>query len=520
MLALTEALLKPDVNALSSKDILHAGIETERLEVIPLNRIITESALIDEAHAAELGISMKQKRGQITPIAVRARIDEEDGEVTYDIIDGFHRTAGKKINGDSNINATVIYGCADEEMYDLRILAVSSVRSVQFARVAEWITNSFATTPWAEKGLSVSQAFHTALKDSKRSNTANMTPKEMIELKDWAKGKCNRWGKTLGSIYQDLRVVDNADPGHVKEVRFATGGTSREVKITQAKLALVVNAFPGKEHHLAQREILHFATANRLKIDQIKTVVENLRGKIQPGITEKGISELIRNINLERTSKKGKFIIPTGQENAKDTDNPLVLKQKIQELELRIKSLNEVNNTLATRLAKMSRLQNPKPVATNAGTIFERLHSPSLGPKLTIPESQSDKKPANNFVIITKENVNSFIPKFTDEQMKELEGWELQKLKDILATVPKSHDMVSPQKISLDLVQAVVFIKRAMEKKLVPLIHAENSDYINTEVVDALQKCIKTFEEFPGLKNIATFFTATKNVLIKSASPA
>lgn len=521
MLALTaEALLRPDINALSPKDILHAGIETERLEVIPLNRVLTESTLIDDAHATELGISMKQKRGQITPIAVRARIRERDGEVVFDIIDGFHRSAGKKINGDSNINATVIYGCTDEEMYDLRILAASSVRSVQFARVAEWITNSFATTPWAEKGLSVSQAFHIALKDNKRSNNTNITPKEMVELKDWAEAKCKRWGKTLGSIYQDLRVVSNADPGLVKEVRIATGGHSRERGITQAKLSFVVNAFPGNKHHLVQREILHFATGNRLKIDQIKIVVENLRGKIQPEITEEEIRGLIKNINLERIPKKGKFIIPTGHENVDETNDPLVLKRIIEDQKLTIERLREANRTLTTSLATMSRFQNVKPAPTNEGVIFEGLPKPSSRLKPITSEFQSDRTPANNPVRITKENVDSFIPSFTAEQIKELEGWDLQKLKKVLVTIPKSQDIVSAQRIPINLVHAIIFINRKIEKKLVPLTYAENSDYINTEVIDALQACIKTFEKFPGLKNIANLFTAMGNVLIKSTSPA
>lgn len=516
----TESLRKPDLNGFSPKDILLARIETERLETIPLTRVLTESALIDESHASELGISMKQKRGQITPIAVRARIREEDGEIVYDIIDGFHRTAGKKINGDNEINATVIYGCPDEEMYDLRILAASSVRSVQFARVAEWITNSFAATSWAEKGLSVSQAFHIALKDNKRSNTANMTPEEMVELKDWAKGKCKRWGKTLGSIYQDLRVVDHADPELVKEVRIATGGYSRERGITQTKLAYVVNAFPGNANHMLQREILHFAIGNRLKIDQIGTIIENLRRKIQPTATETQIRELIRNINLERIPKKNGFVTQTGQENPGETNDPSVLKQIIKDQKSTIERLKEVNRTLTTRLAAMSRLQNAKPVLPNEQVIFKRPSGPFPDLKPAKSESRLHEKQANNGVRITKENVDLLIPSFTAEQIKELGVWDLQKLKEILPTIPKNNDAVSSQRISLDLVQAVIFIKRAIEKKLLNLRDDANSDFKNTEVIASLQKCISSLEEYPKVKSISALFIAIKNVLIESASPA
>ncbi len=335
-----EALAKPDISAFSPKDIIRAGVETERLEVIPLNRILTDSSLIDVVHADELGNSMREKRGQITPIAVRARINDKDGEITYDIIDGFHRTAGKKGNGDTAINATVIYGCSEEEMYDLRILAASSVRSVQFARIAEWITSSFAITQWAAKGLSVSQAFGMVVADRSRSNLVEMNQEEMKGLKEWVNARCTRWGKTPSSIHQDLRVVANADPGLVKEVRIATGGSSRKTRISPVKLALVVNAFPGNLNHGVQREILHFAISNKLKMDDIRIIVENLRDKIKPGLAEEDIKKLINNVQLDKRSSSKKPAIDELNGNVNGSVdvwwNPAIFSERFAQVEMEI----------------------------------------------------------------------------------------------------------------------------------------------------------------------------------------
>src|SRR3990167_10179741 len=179
----------PNFDSLSALDLIDRGIETERVETVPLDQILTEEGIVDYDHVDELGVSMKQKRGQITPIVVRPRIDEA-GLLVYDIIDGFHRSEARMLNGDKTILATVIYGCSDEEMYDLRILAASSVRSVQFPRIAQWIFSSYEITPFAEKGLTVAQAFSLVVNDSQRSNIVKLSKDEIAELKDWARKKC------------------------------------------------------------------------------------------------------------------------------------------------------------------------------------------------------------------------------------------------------------------------------------------------------------------------------------------
>lgn len=277
---------------LSATDLLRSRIETERLETIPLGRVLTEHALVDPSHANELGASMQQKRGQLTPITVRARLEEKSG-VVYDVIDGFHRTEGKKRTGEADINATVVYGCTDEEMFDLRILAASSVRTVQFARVAQWINMSYANTVWAKKGLSVNTAFRIAYGGYGSTANREVSDQEVGEMKEWLQAKCDKWGRPLGTIRNELMLVSQSDPTLVKEVRNVTTAQEAQTVITQRKLAAVVKQFPKESNFPIQRAILHYAVENKLNPGQIEGIVILLKGVIDPRLTEGKLREAV-----------------------------------------------------------------------------------------------------------------------------------------------------------------------------------------------------------------------------------
>lgn len=261
----------PDYSKYTDLELVKNNIETERLQTISLDRVLTEASIIDISHVKDLADSMAGKRGQLSSIVVRAR--EEDGQIVYDIIDGFHRSAGKKMMGEKEIDAKVVYGCSDEELFDLRILAASSVKSVQFPRVAEWITKLYATTGWAEKGLSVAQAFNLALNDSERSRVANLTTIEVKEIKAWAKAKSEIWGRSLSNVHQILRIVEDADPELVKQVRYQGGGKDRKRAITPQRLQAVVNTFPGRSNFPVQRVLLDYVAENRLSEKETETLV-------------------------------------------------------------------------------------------------------------------------------------------------------------------------------------------------------------------------------------------------------
>ena len=77
------------------RDLIKMEVDYKRLERINVDGLILEASLVEPSHVEDLAASMKGKRGQLQPIAVRARLNE-DGEIVYDIIDGFHRSHALK----------------------------------------------------------------------------------------------------------------------------------------------------------------------------------------------------------------------------------------------------------------------------------------------------------------------------------------------------------------------------------------------------------------------------------------
>lgn len=278
-----------DVLRLPPLEIIKRGLEIERDEIIPLDAVIDDIALIDDFHAQELASSMNSKRKQITPIAARARLAEKTEIIVYDVLDGFHRTKGKKLNRDKDIKATVVYGCSDEEMFDLRILAASSVRSVQFPRLIRWVTMSFEATPYAEKGLSVTQAFALTANNTQTDREGRFSKQEISEIKDWVHQKCRLWGRSLGSTLAILRVGRDSDPELVQQVRTSGGGKDRHGRITPARLQTVVETFPGEVNYPAQRALLKVIVDRRLSAEESKQLATELDGSIKRNMTEEKI---------------------------------------------------------------------------------------------------------------------------------------------------------------------------------------------------------------------------------------
>ncbi len=277
---------------LSPLELIRNEIRTQRDETVPLSSIITEFAIIDDNHAEELRRLMSQDRGQLTPILVRAR---EEGGIVYDVMDGFHRTEGRRLSGASDIRATVVYACGDEEMYDLRIVAASSVQSIQFPRMAEWLTKSYSSTEWAKLGVPVHQAFAITVNDSNAARGVRLDKKKLDELKLWAQEKCKKWEKTASYIYAILRTVADADPELVRGVRRASGGLKdRAGVITPARLTSVVELYPGTKNFRIQRGIMQFAREKRLSADEVKTLSQRLGNRVRPGMSEGDIVKAIQ----------------------------------------------------------------------------------------------------------------------------------------------------------------------------------------------------------------------------------
>lgn len=306
----------PTIRQESSRSKLKAGIETPRAdikltkelifeeaeiirsEIIDVSRIKIDASIVDDNHVSKLSASMKKKRGQVSPITVRVRLDEE-GDVAYDVIDGFHRANAKYRDNEPDIEARVVYNCDDEEMYDLRVLAAGSVKSVQFARVAEWISQSYAASKFADSGLSVAQVFGLAQSGTKRPRNIDLEPEKLEQLKQWAVDKCEQWGKPVSSTYNVLRIVEDASPLLVRRVRTKGGGRDRTGQVTEKRLEVLVDVFPGEENFTIQEILMDVMTDNRLYTEEAKNLAEELRGKIDPSRTKEQIYDLANAVCRE-----------------------------------------------------------------------------------------------------------------------------------------------------------------------------------------------------------------------------
>jgi hypothetical protein len=240
----------------SARDLLMSGERTKRQEEIPVDLIVTENSLIDLQHVESLADSMMGDRKQISPVTLAARL--ESGQLVYHIIDGFHRTEGKKMiqrktNERQSVLAVVLYGCKDEELFDLRVLAANSVKSIKFARMAEWMKQSFLATRWENrrigslivaKMITLSQVFILAQTDSHGSRL-HLEPGEVEELKIWALKKSKQWGKPVGALVSDMRIVEVAAPDLVQMVRSGGGGKDGKGVLTRARLETIVKNLPG-----------------------------------------------------------------------------------------------------------------------------------------------------------------------------------------------------------------------------------------------------------------------------------
>ncbi|MFA6007469.1 MAG: hypothetical protein WC784_02365 [Candidatus Shapirobacteria bacterium] len=238
------------LNELNPREIIEMGIKHQRRESIPISKVFLEDSIVDEDHRDELKASMDGDRGQISPVTLRARI--LDDEVVYDVIDGFHRGSVKKldelITGKTQyLDAIVLYGCDDEEMFDLRVLAVSSVRSISFTRLITWMQKSYEQTKWFEMGLTLSQIVSVAVRSETNRSNLGLSNEEISEARDWATKKAKKWNQTLSVLYQNTKAAENADPELIKKVRVgAGGGHEGHGIINPAKLRAIVEELPGQ----------------------------------------------------------------------------------------------------------------------------------------------------------------------------------------------------------------------------------------------------------------------------------
>jgi hypothetical protein len=276
-----------------------SGELIERREEILMRRISLEDKIVDEGHVAGLADSMQGPRKQLSEILVRVRrggINEDD--VDYDIIDGFHRVEAANSLKWETIQAKVLYGCSDEEMYDLRILAANSVRSVKFARLIFWMRGAWNQTPWREK-ISLTQACVMAKEDTSGKHL-RLSSKEVEEIKDWVRNKANLWLIPPGSLYENLSTAEFVAPALIRQVRVK-GGKQKEASLTPQKLRFIVEAFP-QEPELQER-LGTFVVEKAVPTARLQIIVKKV-GDLEDRSKESEIYKVFQEVDREDSEKE------------------------------------------------------------------------------------------------------------------------------------------------------------------------------------------------------------------------
>lgn len=294
----------------SARDLITNKIKCERSEWLGVDSLFLEESLTDSDHVIHLaGLLINGERGQLQELGVRARLDPENGEIVHDITDGYHRAAaftlmqkcveegetpeGVDLFGPGyveriaqmfgervGVRCNVMYGCNDEEMYGLRVVAASSVKSVKFSRMTKWITRAFECTAWKsakvatmiDSGeLRASQVF--GLLNNQSSGVGlHLQSHEANELKKWAQGKVDKWGVSVGKLAQDLRLVEMSAPDVVEQVRVGGGGHEGAGILNPKRFEVIVTNLPGK--HDLQRKLVDFVIQYNLVSDDLAIIVK------------------------------------------------------------------------------------------------------------------------------------------------------------------------------------------------------------------------------------------------------
>ncbi len=278
----------------ASIDIVASGERARRLEMIPLANVITETPVIDPVHASELAADIIREQ-QLMPILVRATMI--DGELSYQIADGFHRSSGMKAAGKESIEAFVMYGWSYVELLNKRILSANSVKSVKFGRLAMWMQELYEMTPWSEMGIGLSEAVTATVFKSESIDGKAIGSRDMVKLREWVNGQARNWQMTTDELWVSLSTIEQSDPRLVHLVRPKVEKGDEHSFILESHLREASEAFPGKANYPIQRALINWVLDKGLSPTQVERMAGDLRPHLKPGMKAREVLEVIDGIS-------------------------------------------------------------------------------------------------------------------------------------------------------------------------------------------------------------------------------
>lgn len=267
--------------------------------------IIQEGFIVDQEHVAEMREDLQGPTGQRGPVQLRAR--EIDGKEVFEIIDGFHRIEAMGQMGWEKVRANVFYNMPDQVFYDARIKD-TTVKSVAWPRIAEWVTKQWIESDWGKQGIRASVAYGMLAKETgvETPATNDKVPSaepnaegDQGEMMEWLRDRCKTWKRTSKYIADILRVVEVTDPELINQVRVAENGRGEMDKLTPSRLAAIVDALPGEKNYIYQNVLAQVVVRLRLTATDAGFLSYKLKRVVEDGITEVRLDNLVVNLATE-----------------------------------------------------------------------------------------------------------------------------------------------------------------------------------------------------------------------------
>ncbi len=359
--------VRAQLMGMAAQDLLEQGIRCKREEIICVDDIVLDASVaVSMERAADLASNMygEEDQGQDSTITVRPKLIDDPiqgSRIIYEVADGYHRSVvtleqqrrerQQEPTLHRTLRATVAYGWTDDELVAQRILNSNNVRTVQFARIAAWVTEAWQKTPWAARGLTPVQAFSIGRDGRGTSYLANLTPEEVLEVQAWVDKRTQEWNKKVTFILPILRIAQDASPSLISQVRIASGGKDRIAVLTQDRLGAIADAFPGELHWHIQEKVAEFILQERLSSDQTAFLAEAATRVIFLGMDDETITQQLKEIKIPEDTRAERRRLRVEREVREAT---LTTRRDLEVLQEKLTAAQEEIKRLSTNPSQVS----------------------------------------------------------------------------------------------------------------------------------------------------------------------
>jgi hypothetical protein len=241
---------------------------------VPAELIDHEEVPVKDEWARSLANEMREiaetkgGTGQLSPVILGLI----EGENNLKIMDGFHRDAALKMNGEERIYSAVQLTDWDG-LYDVRIFTAKDHAHVRFSRVVQWIREV-----WTYSGLDDKMTIEQAIllyRFGTSGSRLGLSVGDVETAKTWVARKEQQWDMAAMTIHGHLKVAETVDPKLVHSAREKKNSDALEAP-TQAILRVFADQIPNNFE--LQNLVLAQAKIHNLTGAEVKTLCEKVVG--------------------------------------------------------------------------------------------------------------------------------------------------------------------------------------------------------------------------------------------------